>query len=70
MDRPGFQALASIEIDAVTPSRRGFTLTGQGADRVEYRLDVHFELPLDSRTRKVIGELLTQSDVTIARRNS
>lgn len=70
MDRPGFQALASIEIDAVTPSRRGFTLTGQGADRVEYRLDVHFELPLDPRTRKVIGELLTQSDVTIARRNS
>jgi hypothetical protein len=70
MDRPGFQALASIEIDAVTPSRRGFTLTGQGADRVEYRLDVHFELPLDPRTRRVIGELLTQSDVTIARRNS
>jgi len=31
---------------------------------------VHFELPLDPRTREVIGELLTQSDVTIARRNS
>ena len=70
MDRPGFQALAEIEIDAVTPSRRGFTLTGQGADHAEYRLDVHFELPLDPRTRRVIGELLTQSDVTIARRNS
>ena len=70
MDRPGFQSVAEIEIDAVTPSRRGFTLTGQGADRAEYRLDVHFELPLDPRTRKVIGELLTQSDVTIARRNS
>ncbi len=70
MDRPGFQALAEIEIEAVTPSRQGFTLTGQGADRVEYRLDVHFELPLDPRTRRVIGELLTQSDVTIARRNS
>lgn len=70
MDRPGFQSLLEIEIDAVTPSRRGFTLTGQGADRAEYRLDVHFELPLDPRTRKVIGELLTQSDVRIARRNS
>jgi len=70
MDRPAFQSLAEILIDAVTPSRRGFTLTGQGADRAEYRLDVHFELPLDPRTRKVIGELLTQSDVTIARRNS
>jgi len=70
MDRPAFQSVAEIAIDAVTPSRRGFTLTGQGADRAEYRLDVHFELPLDPRTRKVIGELLTQSDVTIARRNS
>lgn len=70
MDRPGFQSLLEIEIDAVTPSRRGFTLTGQGADRAEYRLDVHFELPLDPRTRKVLGELLTQSDVRIARRNS
>jgi len=70
MDRPAFQSVAEIEIDAVTPSRRGFTLTGQGADRAEYRLDVHFEVPLDPRTRKVIGELLTQSDVTIARRNS
>ena len=64
MDRPAFQSVAEIEIDAVTPSRRGFTLTGQGADRAEYRLDVHFELPLDPRTRKVVGELLTQSDVT------
>ena len=35
MDRPAFQSLAEIEIDAVTPSRRGFTLTGQGADRAE-----------------------------------
>jgi hypothetical protein len=67
---PGFSVAGKIEIDAVTPSRRGFTLTGQGADRAEYRLDVHFELPLDPRTREVIGELLTQSDVTIARRNS
>jgi hypothetical protein len=66
--RPVYQPVAEIEIDAVTPSDRGFTLTGQGADRVEYRLDVHFELPLDPRTRRVLGELLSQSDLTISRR--
>ena len=60
--------LAQIEIDAVTPSQQGFTLTGQGEDRVEYRLDLHFDLPLDARTRTVLGELLSQSDLTISRR--
>jgi hypothetical protein len=68
--RPSFQIVAEIEIDAVAPSERGFTLTGQGGppDRAEYRLDVHFELPLDARTRSVLGELLSQSDLTISRR--
>lgn len=65
---PVFQPVANIEIDAVTPSARGFTLTGQGADRTVYRLDMHFELPLDPRTRTVLGELLSQSDLTISRR--
>src|SRR5437879_7310214 len=68
--RTVFQPLAEIEIDAVTPSNQGFTLTGQGAgtDRSEYRLDLHFELPLDNRTRTVLGELLSQSELTISRR--
>jgi hypothetical protein len=57
----------AIEIDAVTPVHQGFTLTGQGKDRVEYRLDLHFEVPLDPRTRAVLGELLSQSDLTISR---
>ena len=68
--RPGFEPIATVAIDAVTPSDRGLTLTGQGADRAEYRLDVHFELPLDPRTRRVLGELLSQSDLTISRRGS
>jgi len=69
---PLFQRVAEIEIDTVAPSERGFTLTGQGnpPDRAEYRLDVHFELPLDPRTRRVLGELLSQSDLTISRRTS
>ena len=68
--RTVFQPLAEIEIDAGAPSIQGFTLTGQGAgmDRSEYRLDLHFELPLDNRTRTVLGELLSQSELTISRR--
>jgi hypothetical protein len=68
--RPVFEPITTVAIDAVTPSDRGFTLTGQGADRAEYRLDMHFELPLDPRTRTVLGELLSQSDLTISRRGT
>lgn len=66
--RVRFEPIITVAIEAVTPSDRGLTLTGQGSDRAEYRLDVHFELPLDPRTRRVLGELLSQSDVTVARR--
>ena len=67
--RTVLQPLAVIEIDAVRPSNQGFTLTGQGtgADRSHYRLDIKFDLPLDLRTRTVVGELLSQSDVTVYR---
>lgn len=65
-----FQRLADIEVEAVRPDVQGFTLTGPGSDRADYRLDVHFELPLDARTRAVLGELLSHSDLTISRRGS
>ena len=68
MDRSEFQRLAEIEVDAVRPEPQGFTLTGQGPDRTEYRLAVHFGMPLDPRTRSVLGELLSQSELTISRR--
>lgn len=68
MDAPEFQRLAEIEVDLVKPERSGFTLTGQGTDRAEYRLDVHFDMPLDARTRAVLGELLAQSELKIWRR--
>jgi len=72
VNRPDFQPLADIEIDAVRPSPQGFTLTGQGGgpDHAEYRLDVHFDLPLDARTRTVLGELLSQSELRISRRRA
>ncbi len=65
-----YQTLADIEIDEVRPDARGFTLTGQGADRAEYRVGVRFGMPLDARTRAVLGELLSQAEVTVARRAS
>ena len=63
-----FEPVAAIEIDAVSPSDRGFTLSGRGKDRGEYRLALEFDLRLDPRTRTVLGELLSQSEITISRR--
>jgi hypothetical protein len=68
MDGPPYEPLAEIEVDVVKPERQGFTLTGQGPDHAEYQLDLRFEMPLDPRTRTVLGELLSHSDLTISRR--
>ena len=76
MDGPEFQRVAEFAVDQVTPEPRGFTLYGQatggggpgGPDRSEYRLEIHIDVPFDARTRAVLGELLSQSDVTVARR--
>ena len=70
MDRPQYEPLAEIEVDAARPELQGFTLTGQGPDRTEYQLDLRFEMPLDPRTRTVLGELLSHSDLTISRRSA
>ena len=67
MDGPEFQRLADIEVDQAQPEPHGFTLTGEGPDHARYRLDVHFELPLDARTRSVLGELLSHSELSISR---
>jgi len=68
MGHPEYQPLAEIEVEAVRPERHGFTLTGQGPDHAEYQLDLQFDLPLDPRTRSVLGELLSHSGLTISRR--
>lgn len=68
MDRPSYEPFAEIEVDAVRPEAQGFTLTGQGPDHTEYQLDLRFEMPLDPRTRTVLGELLSHSDLIISRR--
>ncbi|KPK55950.1 MAG: hypothetical protein AMS21_13100 [Gemmatimonas sp. SG8_38_2] len=63
-----FVSVAEVEIDAVQPSRSGFILGGRGRDRAEYRLEMELEMPVDQRTRAVLGELLAQSDWRILRR--
>lgn len=67
MDARELQRLADIQVDLVRPEQQGFILSGQGSDRAEYRLEVHFDMPLDGRTRAVLGELLAQSEVSIWR---
>jgi hypothetical protein len=63
-----FLPVAEIEIDSVQPTREGFVLKGIGRDSAEYRLDVHFDLPVDHKTHTVLGELLSQSEWRIWRR--
>jgi hypothetical protein len=72
MDGAEFQPLAEIEVEQVHPEQQGFTLTGQGAgaDHADYHVDVRFELPLDSRTRSVLGELLSHAELSISRRSA
>jgi hypothetical protein len=59
-------AVTKIAVDEVRPEQHGFVLRGQGQDRVEYRVDLQFELPLDARTRAVLGELLTQATLAVS----
>lgn len=68
MGRPEYQPVAEIDIEEVRPDQRGFTLTGQGRDRAQYQLNLRFEMPLDSKTRAVLGELLSQAELTVSRR--
>jgi hypothetical protein len=60
--------VADVEVSAVRPQRTGFTLQGTGADRAEYRVDLELEVPVDQRTRTVLGEILSQSKWRIWRR--
>jgi hypothetical protein len=59
--------VTKIAVDEVRPEQHGFVLRGQGEDLNEYQVDLQFELPLDARTRVVLGELLTQATVAVSR---
>jgi hypothetical protein len=68
MDALEYQPIAEIDVEEVRGDQRGFTLAGRGQDRAQYQLGLRFDMPLDSRTRAVLGELLSQAELTIARR--
>lgn len=63
-----FVPVADVEVASVTPERAGFTLEGRGADRSDYRLGLELEVPLDQRTRSVLGEMLSQCRIRVWRR--
>ena len=65
-----FVALVDIEVDSVRPERSGFVLRGRGADRLEYQLEMHLDIPLDRQTQTVLGEMLAQSEWRILRRSA
>lgn len=64
----GFALVAEIPIDEVRTAAATVVLQGHGSDRQEYRLELHFDIPVDAKTRKVLGELMSQADVRLSRR--
>jgi hypothetical protein len=64
----GFAVVADIPIEEVRAAAGTVVLQGHGTDRQEYRLELHFDIPLDAKTRKVLGELMSQADVRVLRR--
>lgn len=64
----GFVPVADLEIDHVLPTEDGFDLQGRGADAAEYLVRMHLDMPIDRRTRTVLGEILAQSEWRVWRR--
>jgi hypothetical protein len=64
----GFALVADIPIEEVRTAAATVVLQGHGSDRQEYRLELHFDIPVDAKTRKVLGELFSQADVRVSRR--
>jgi hypothetical protein len=42
-------------------------MQGRGTDRAGYTLEMHLDLPVDQRTRKVLSEILSQAEVKVMR---
>ncbi len=61
--------VADVEISSVRSERSGFLLEGRGADRADYRLELHLDMPVDERTRAVLSEMLAQSEWRAWRRS-
>ena len=64
----GYITVSDIQVDTVRLGKSGFVLQGRGADRAEYRLEMHLDIPVDKQTKSVVGEMLAQSELRILRR--
>jgi hypothetical protein len=64
----GFTLVADIPVEEVRTAAATVVLQGHGADRQEYRLELHFDIPVDTKTRKVLAELMSQAEVRVSRR--
>ena len=62
-----FYLVADVPIDEVLATPDGFVMEGRGADRAGYRVEMHFDWPVDARTKAVIGEILSQTEVRVMR---
>ena len=64
----GYVSVANLEVTTVRPDPQGFQLQGLGADGADYLLEMHLDMPIDQRTRVVLGEMLSQSEWRVFRR--
>jgi hypothetical protein len=62
-----FDLVADVPIDEVQATPGGFVMQGRGSDRQGYRLEMHIDWPVDARTKKVLGEILSQTEVRVMR---
>lgn len=66
----GYVPVAHLQIEAVRPRPSGFVLRASGEDAAEYLVELHLDLPINDRTRTVLGEMLSQSEFRVWRRPS
>ncbi len=64
----GYVPVANVEVTAVMPQTSGFRLQGIGADGADYLMEMHLDMPINQRTRAVLGEMLSQSEWVVYRR--
>ncbi len=64
----GSVPVANVEVTAVMPQTSGFRLQGIGADGADYLMEMHLDMPINQRTRAVLGEMLSQSEWVVYRR--
>ncbi len=65
-----FDLVADVPIEEVRSTPDGFVMQGRGTDLQGYRLEMRLDWPVDQRTKKVLGEILSQAEVKVMRWHS